>query len=239
MLNAHTYLLKAFIALSLFVSLNACEKKLPDPVVRKDGYAYIPIANTAFLIPEKTWLKSYGRKSTDGMVDSFYLHVTAPDVKPWSEGVNAQMYPPRGPGQRADVYINDMGENFDNLSKRFYQAPQSRWGSSHSLTEVESDLAADGLRKFREPVSINTVFYERIENDRVKYFIYCDDDAKLDTYRQFCHLSFPLGNGLFVDDLSFTRNYLPNSIRMADQIAAKLKEFEIAARTHQKQPASY
>jgi len=230
-MNMHKLLLAAVAAIAFSVSLNACGKKLPDPVERKDGYAYIPIADTAFLIPEKTWLKSYGRKSTDGSVGSFNLHVTAPDVQPWSQEVNAQMYPPRGPGQRVDVSVNDMGENFDYLSKRFYQVPQSRWGSSRLLEEVESDQTAIGLRKFRDSGWQTSVFYERIENERVKYFIDCDDDG-YPADHQFCHLSFPWGNGLFVDDLKFTRNYLPYSIRMADQIAAKLKEFEAAASHH-------
>lgn len=231
-MKMHKLLLRAFVAISLSVSLNACGKKLPDPVERKDGYAYIPIAGTAFLIPEKTWLKGYGRKATDGSVGSFSLHVTAPDVQPWSQEVNAQMYPPRGPGQRIDVVVKDDREILAFQFEQFYSQPQSRWRSP--LTEIKSDVESDGLRKFRDSALKDTVFYERIENGQVKYFIYCNDGGR-DVFHQHCHLSFPWSTTAYVD-LSFTRNYLPHSIRMADQIAAKLKEFETAARTHH--PAS-
>lgn len=232
MMKMRKLLLAFTAAIVLSVSLNACGKKLPDPVVRKDGYAWIPIADTAFLVPEKTWLKGYGRRSTDGSIDSFNLHVTAPDVQPWSEAVNQQMYPPLGPGKMVRVEVRDIGENYDYLSRRFHQVPQSRWGHSRSLKETISDLEADGLRKFLDPSWTRTVFYERIENDRVKYFIHCDED-KDPPNRQFCHLSFPWGKGVFVE-LVFTRNYLPHSVRMADQIAAKLKEFEAAGHAYQR-----
>lgn len=235
-MNMRKLLLRTVIAIVISVNLNACGKNLPDPVERKDGYAWIPIADTAFLIPEKTWLKSYGRKSTDGSVDSFDLHVTAPDVQPWSEAVNEQMYPPAGPGQRIDVVVKDDRELLAFQFERFYVPPQSRWGESFPLQEVPSELASNGLRKFRDSSSKNTVFHERIENGRVKYFIYCDDGDR-DVFHQDCHLSFPWGKTIYVN-LSFTRNYLPYSVSIADQIAERLKEFEAAARAYQKQPAS-
>jgi hypothetical protein len=232
-MNMRKLLLTTLISIALAAGLSAC-KKLPDPVVRKDGYAWIPIADTAFLIPEKTWLKGYGRKSTDGSVDDFRLHATVPDADPWSENVNAQMYPPAGPGKRIDVFVKDDRETLVFQLAQFYKPPQSRWKSS--LIEVTSDLESDGLRKFRESGPKGTVFYERIENDRVRYFIYCDDDGGYIDH-QFCHLSFPWGKTLYVD-LKFTRNYLPHSIRMVEQITAKLKQFEAAAHSHQPNPTS-
>jgi hypothetical protein len=229
-----TPLVEAVAAIALLVSLNACGKKLPDPVLRKDGYAYIPIADTAFLIPEKTWLKSYGRKSTDGSVGSFNLHVTAPDVQPWSQEVNAKIYPPAGPGQRVDVFIMEVDEPLVSQYESFYKLPPV-WG--RVLQEVTSDLADSGLRKFRDPKLNDPAFYLRVENEHIKYFIRCDNDEGYPANRQFCHLRFPWNRKIYAD-LTFTRNYLPHSIRMADQIAAKLKEFETAALIHQKTPAS-
>ena len=44
-----------------------------------------------------------------------------------------------------------------------------------------------------------------------------------------CHLSFPFGGALEVN-LTFNYEYLPESVNMADKIAAKLKEFETAGR---------
>lgn len=139
-MNMRKLLLRTVIAIVISVNLNACGKNLPDPVERKDGYAWIPIADTAFLIPEKTWLKSYGRKSTDGSVDSFDLHVTAPDVQPWSEAVNEQMYPPAGPGQRIDVVVKDDRELLAFQFERFYVPPQSRWGSRFLCRKCHPNL---------------------------------------------------------------------------------------------------
>lgn len=232
-MNMHKLLLRTVIAIALSVSLNACGKKLPDPVERKDGYAWIPIADTAFLIPEKTWLKSYGRKSTDGMVSSISLHVTAPDAQPWSQEVNAKMYPQIGPGQMVDVVVEEVGELLANQYESFYTLPQRR--SGRILEEVKSDLVESGLRRFQDPQWSGTAYYLRIENDRVKYFIGCGNNDSYQTDHQFCHLRFPWSRAIYMD-LSFTRNYLPHSIRMADQIAAKLKEFEKAGRA--RMPAS-
>jgi len=228
-MNMRKLLLVSIAAIVLSASLNACGKKLPDPVERKDGYAWIPIADTAFLVPEKTWLKGYGRKATDGSIDSFDLHVTAPDVQPWSPAVNEQMYPALGPGKRVDVVVRKDSNLLAGQYEYFYRPPQSRWGGM--LDEVESDQQVNGLRKFRDPIMSQTTIYEHIENDRVKYFIYCDEDND-PPQRQFCHLSFPWNKAIYVE-LTFTRNYLPNTIRMAEKITEKLKEFEAAGHAYQ------
>lgn len=230
-MNMRKLLSSAVIAIVLSVSLNACGKKLHDPVVRKDGYAWIPIADTAFLVPEKTWLKGYGRRSTDGSVDSFNLHVTAPDVQPWSEAVNHQMYPERGPGKMVRVEVRDIsGEPLASQYEKYYILPRY-WGG-RLLEEIESDLNSSGLRKFRVPQLNDPVFYLRIENERVRYFTRCDED-KDPPNRQFCHLRFPWSRTIYVE-LVFTRNYLPHSVLMANQIAAKLKEFEAAGHAYQR-----
>jgi|CXWL01.1.fsa_nt_gi hypothetical protein len=235
-MNMRKLLSAVVVALALSISLNACGKKLPDPVERKDGYAYIPIADTAFLVPEKTWLKSYGRKSTDGSVDSFYLHVTAPDVQPWSEAVNAKMYPERGRGAIVEISVTDVRHT--EFHRRFPNFPQSRWGGS-PLKEEPSDLENVGLRKFRDSAptdsGLDKVFYEFVKNEQVKYFIRCGDHRGYMGAHDSCYLSFPFGNALEVE-LTFNRKYMPESVRMADKIAAKLKEFEAAGRARPTTP---
>ncbi|MBU1775933.1 MAG: hypothetical protein KJ899_04765 [Gammaproteobacteria bacterium] len=228
-MNIRKLLLSSVVAIVFTVSLNACGKKLPDPVERKDGYAWIPIADTAFLIPEKTWLKSYGRKATDGSVASFHLHATAPDVQPWSQAVNEQMYPALGPGKRVDVDVRDIsGELLFNQYEDFFKLPRY-WGGE-LLEEGPADIEINGLRRFRAQHSSDTAFYLRIEKQRIRYFIRCDED-KNPPHRQFCHLRFPWSRALYVD-LVFTRNYLPSSIQMAERITAKLKEFESAGQAY-------
>jgi hypothetical protein len=232
-MNVRKLLLAVVAVLALVTSLNACGNKLPDPVERKDGYAWIPIADTAFLMPEKTWLKSYGRNSTDGMVSSFNLHATAPDVQPWSPAVNDQMYPKLGSGELVSVDVRDAREQINGHIEYFYRVPQSRRGGT--LEEVESDLSNYGLRKFKDPHMDFAVIYERIEQGRVKYFVDCDEGRAF-RYPS-CRLSFPWDKEIFVE-LNFPRRYVPYSIQMAEKVTAKLKEFEVAARAYQHKPSS-
>lgn len=116
---------KLFPALLLSLSLLAgCDRmvssqKLPNPVQSQDGMSYIPIDDTAFLIPDKTWLKGYGLNSTDGMVSNITLHATVPDVQPWSQARHEEMYWPAGPGKKLliDIKGNDTGAHRDNFHK--------------------------------------------------------------------------------------------------------------------------
>lgn len=232
-MNMRNLLLAVVVAIALSVSLNACGKKLPDPVERKDGYAWIPIADTAFLIPEKTWLKGYGRKATDGMVSHIGVHATAPDVQPWSQAVHDQMYPKLGRGAITEI---DVYHTWDYMffHERFPKFPQSIWGGG-DLIEEPSDLAEKGLRKFRErrvtdgKLQTGTVFYEYVQNGKVKYYADCDDDgARLGGDDQ-CHMIFPYA-GKFRVTLTFRRVYMADSVRMADKVLEKLNEFEMAGR---------
>ena len=198
------WFLVAMLGVMSVIGLTACKKSppLPNPVEKKDGQAYIPIDDTAFLIPEKTWLVGFGRNSTDGMVSSITLHATVPDVQPWSQERHEEMYWPAGPGKKLTVYLN--GDSADQIS-RFYSVPRSVI-QSFDFIEENSDQAAQGLRRFRrlwgqyseeaakkaltrygqdfvdemrrdagKPMMDN-VYYELIEHDRVKYLIYCSDD---------------------------------------------------------------
>ena len=230
-------------------------KPLPDPVQSKDGVAYIPIDDTAFLVPEKTWLRGYARNSTDGMVGNITLHASVPDVQPWSPERNDAMYWKAGPGLslRIDIQGNDAGAHRDN----FHKVPGSRMSWAEFIEEP-SDQAAQGLRRFRrswprykeenaekdtdqfgadvvearrrdagKPV-MDTVYYEYIQNDRVKYFIYCNDG---DGLFHICHLSFPWARSLMVD-IEFARRDIKNIVAMADKVSERLREFEAAGLAH-------
>ena len=229
-------------------------KPLPDPVQSKDGVAYIPIDDTAFLVPEKTWLRGYARNSTDGMVGNITLHASVPDVQPWSPERNDAMYWKAGPGLslRIDIQGNDAGAHRDN----FHKVPGSRMSWAEFIEEP-SDQAAQGLRRFRrswgeyteedakeglkkfgaehvesrrlnanQPMK-DTVYYEYIQNDRVKYFIYCNDG---DGLFHICHLSFPWARSLMVD-IEFARRDIKNIVAMADKVSERLREFEAAGLT--------
>ena len=228
-------------------------KPLPDPVQSKDGVAYIPIDDTAFLVPEKTWLRGYARNSTDGSVGNITLHASVPDVQPWSPERNDAMYWKAGPGLSLRI---DIQGNQAEVHLHFHEVPHSRQWKSQFIEEP-SDQAEQGLRRFRrswgeypeedaakdkarfgadfvermrshngKPM-MDTVYYEYIQNDRVKYFIYCRDG---DGLFHICHLSFPWARSLMVD-IEFARRDIKNIVAMADKVSERLREFEAAGLT--------
>lgn len=216
----------------MLIALNACNR-LPNPVEKKNGYSWIPIQDTAFLVQDKTWLKGYSRNSTDGLVSSLTLHAMAPTIQPWNQQINNTMYPPLGRG--AAVQINVRSTYRTDFPEHFSRFPQSRWGG-HTLIEEPSEFKEFGLRQFREKpyrfkegqfkgriVPSHSVFFEKVEGEKVKYFIQCYD--KDDGSQKACHLSFPYGSSLIVE-INYLRKYLPSSIEIADKISEKLKEFE-------------
>lgn len=85
---------KMLMAVALLAGCKAADQ--PNPVESKNGYSYIPIDGTAFLIPEKSWLKGYANNATDGSICCIMLHATIPDVQPWSPERNEEMYPKEG-----------------------------------------------------------------------------------------------------------------------------------------------
>jgi len=248
------FMIRLVLALFLAVGLAACDGEKPhssNSVQSHNGVSYIPIDDTAFLIPEKTWLKGYARHSTDGMVGSITLHATIPDVQPWSKDRHEEMYWPAGPGKKLEIRILSDGEA-DSI-KYFPNVPQSIYREAKFIEEP-SDQAVQGLRRFRElhrdlPTGIEldrfrkkfgdkavedfrsragtpilrNVFYEFIEKDHVKYFIRCDDEKN--GLFQGCHLMFPLTHSLMVD-VYFTRDYIHDIVSMADKLNFKLHEFE-------------
>ncbi len=121
----HRLIFIVLISVIILVALNACNR-LPNPVEKKNGYSWIPIQDTAFLVQDKTWLKGYSRNSTDGLVYSFTLHAIAPIIQPWNPKINNAMYPPLGRG--AAVIINVTSNDYSDFSEIFSRFPQSRWG---------------------------------------------------------------------------------------------------------------
>jgi hypothetical protein len=163
----------------------------------------------------------------------------------------SQMYWPAGPGKKLEIYI--FGDRGDQV-RQFPFVPNSV-RQSFEFIEEPSDQTAQGLRRFRElwlPYSeedakeglmkfgpehvearrrsagkpkMATVFYEFIEHDRVKYFIYCSD-GKGGIFKS-CHLMFPLARTLMVD-VHFVRDHISDIVSMADRLSERLREFEHA-----------
>ena len=227
-------------------------KPLPDPVQSKDGVAYIPIDDTAFLVPEKTWLRGYARNSTDGLVANIALHASVPDVQPWSPERNDAMYWKAGPGLSLRIDIKG-----GRVSAPDFDVPRSQRPHGEFIEEP-SDQAEQGLRRFRrlwlpyneenaekdaaqfgadhvagmretsgKPM-MDTVYYEYIQNDRVKYSIYCSDG---DGLFHICHLLMTWTPTVAID-IEFARRDIKHIVAMADKVSERLREFEAAGLAH-------
>lgn len=246
-------IVRTILVILAVLALSACDRSppLPNPVESKNGVSYIPIDDTAFLIPEKTWLKGYGRRSTDGMVGSITLHATIPDVQPWSKERQDEMYWKAGPGKKLDIYLN--GDSSGQV-ERFYRVPQSIF-SDAIMVEEPSNQAAQGLRKYREywpsyseadaerglaqfgaahvesrrrsagKPMMGAVFYERLEGGRMKYFIRCTEGSP--GLFEGCHLHFPVSMTVMAE-VHFVSDHLESVVSMADKLSAKLQEFQTA-----------
>jgi hypothetical protein len=247
------------LALAALLTLAACDRSpaLPNPVESKDEVSYIPIDDTAFLIPEKTWLKGAARNSTDGLVCCITLHATIPDVQPWSKERHEEMYWKAGPGKKLDIYLK--GDRADQV-ERFYDVPQSLFSVSIStMVEEPSEQASQGLKKYRalwlpydeanvekdiaalgkETVEslrrdagkpkMNAVYYELLEENRMKYFIRCNEGSG--GLFEGCHLYFPVSKTVMAE-VHFVSDHLKHVVSMADKLSAKLQEFQAAGLTY-------
>jgi len=239
------------LAFAALLTLSACDRSpaLPNPVESKNGMSYIPIDDTAFLIPEKTWLKGAARNSTDGLVCCITLHATIPDVQPWSKERHEEMYWKAGPGKKLDIYLN--GDSAGQI-ERFYRVPQSVF-SDAIMVEESSDQAAQGLKKYRElwlpydeanaekdiatfgketiesrrrnagKPKMNAVYYELLEDNRMKYFIRCTEGSP--GLFEGCNLHFPVSRTVMAE-VHFVSDHLKRIVSMADKLSAKLQEFQ-------------
>lgn len=241
------------LALAALLTLSACNRSpaLPNPVESRDGVSYIPINDTAFLIPEKTWLKGAARNSTDGLVCCIQMHATIPDVQPWSKERHEEMYWKAGPGKMLDIHL--YGDSAGQI-ERFYRVPQSVVSAS-AMVEEPSVYAAQGLRRYREVWApfdeaeaerfiaafgkddlerrrrdtgkplIHAIYYEMLEGDRMKYFISCTDGSP--GLFEGCHLYFPVTKTVMAE-VTFVADHLKHIVSMADKLSAKLQEFQTA-----------
>lgn len=255
-MSSQCLIVLAFASLAMLPCLSGCGRSPSsasvDEVITRNGVVYIPIDNTAFLIPQKTWLTGFSRNATDGTVGHIGLHATVPDVQPWSKARHEEMYWPAGPGKKLEIHVySDRADQ----AQFFHHFPESVFHNSEFIEEP-SDQVAQGLRRFRKLWSyfkdkrdeenalrqfgsesvensrriagtpmMDTVFYELVENERVKYFIHCTENR--DALFQDCHLLFPWSRTLMVD-VTFQRDYIPDIVAMADKLSAKLHEFEKA-----------
>ena len=221
---------------------------------------YIPIANTAFLIPKEKWLKNDAISNFNEKVINIQLEIS-PEISP---------LPPRKDNNGDDIFvskdkivivINSYGNS--NQIKEFPRVPHSIIDTSNPLMEEISDQKNQGLRRFRrllggyeytqeearqasktsgKELILNQngkyyyihkteVDYILVKENRVKYFISCIDVN--DITKETCHIYFPWGDFIMIK-IYFIKELLPRGIAMADKVTDKLREFEINGKAIQK-----
>ena len=164
------------------------------------------------------------------------------------------MYWKAGPGLSLRI---DIQGNRAEVHLHFHEVPHSRQWDGQFIEEP-SDQAEQGLRRFRrswgeypeedaakdkarfgadfvermrshngKPM-MDTVYYEYIQNDRVKYSIYCSDG---DGLFHICHLLMTWTPTVAID-IEFARRDIKHIVAMADKVSERLREFEAAGLAH-------
>jgi len=179
------------------------------------------------------------------------MHATIPDVQPWSKERHEEMYWKAGPGKKLDIHL--YGDSAGQI-ERFYRVPQSIY-SDAIMTEVPSDQVAQGLKKYRQlwlpydeanaekdiiafgketvesrrknagTPKMNAIYYELLEDNRMKYFISCTEGSP--GLFEGCHLHFPVSKTVMAE-VHFVSDDLKHVVSMADKLSTKLQEFQAA-----------
>ena len=126
-------------------------------------------------------------------------------------------------------FIEEPSDQAEQGLRRFRRS----WGEypEEDAAKDKARFGADFVERMRshngKPM-MDTVYYEYIQNDRVKYSIYCSDG---DGLFHICHLSFPWARSLMVD-IEFARRDIKHIVAMADKVSERLREFEAAGLAH-------
>lgn len=206
----------------LCLATTACGKDLPNPVERKDGVARIPIDGMVFVIPEKTWLKSYHRNKTDGLVHGFDLHAFAPTVEPWSPDKDERMYKVPGWGARIDIRVtsND-GQPLRKITEKLLEEiDKCRFSPSPSHNIPNIRYCQTDWKKI----------YGYVDGDSFRYQLYCDSDKQKDRNKGFftdpeCRLHFRHHQTLSVE-VVFAERYFEHAFDIGRKVEAQLLQFE-------------
>lgn len=227
----------------------------PDHRIALD---YLPIADTAFLIPRRQWLKNYSTVSKN-QVSLIQLEVS-PHILPLSSNVRENESNYFISTNKIIINIESHWRSSD--IERFSQPPNSFLSSSVLLIEEHSDQKAQGLQRFRRVfrdhqysseevqdqskttdkkfflnedgkyyhIDKKHTDYMLIENNRVKYFISCDNIE--DVEKERCYLYFQRGKKLMIQ-IVFVKKLLPNAVDFANKTTERLNEFEVYVKTYQ------
>jgi hypothetical protein len=248
----------AWICALALLTLSAC-KKLPDrgEIVDLGDSVYLEFAGTQLLIPKKSWLKGYGRNSTDGKVSDIILHALAPEVKAWTPENDKIMYSGefRTPFRTVEINVKEVAGPVAGFGRSIDARGED---GERSFLEVESDLASIGFRRFivvwshqedtpsvvqykelerKNGPGLQIIDKQLLENANPPYFLVKNDRIEkrisCEYYRSGavlhrCNILFMWGPHRLVTAY-FSKDYVGHASEMADKIKDRLIEFEQAA----------
>ena len=219
------------ILLALLILVSGCGPKVLEPGIydKELHLTYMPFGDTAFLIPNETWLRSFAVNKGSGEIDYIKLHATI-DGQPWSEKVHDRMYPGGGfQGDRLEIVIKFRSHYTIEKRKEYIQwfktLPYSI-KNNNSFKEVVSPY--DGWKtyenisntSYRGGVTYNPIIYVFEESAEVKYLM----DDLLGEKITFAYNDYALVEVLFSP---FRQDeQMARAIQTAEFFRSKLSEFE-------------
>jgi hypothetical protein len=197
---------------------------LPDPVVVKDGVYWFPLGGRVFAVP-KTYVRSYGRNSTDGSLYAFSLHALLPDFVGYSPET-AEKFKVSGWGDRIEIMVLTARvltrSESEHLRYNGYLRDRDILKKNRGQDPVV--VSEDPYIVKLSPVLGKDAFY-LLEDQRVKKEIRCM--IKEESYqRPSCH-----NISMFYHDnvrlyVTYSRAYEKDWIAINDRLVSWLESFE-------------
>lgn len=218
------------ILLALLILVSGCGPKVLEPgIYDKELHStYMPFGDTAFLIPNETWLRSFAVNKGSGEIDYIKLHATV-DGQPWSEKVHKRMYPSGGhQGDHLEIVIkfdsSDTIKERKEEIKRFKTIP---YGIKDRGEWISIDSSYQGWKAYqntnklyRTVRGIDPIIYVFEENGEVKYLMGDFVGEKI----IFAYNDYALVEVLFSP---FRQDeQMARAIQTAEFFRSKLSEFE-------------
>lgn len=225
------------IFFALLVLITGCGPKVLEPgIYDKELHStYMPFGNTAFLIPNETWLRSFAVNKGSGEIDYIKLHATV-DGQPWSEKVHKRMYPGGHQGDHLEIVVkfdsSDTIKERKEKVKRFKTSPYSLEDGDEWISIPSSYQGWESYQRIRKSSigksTYSPIIYVFEENGEVKYLMGDFIGEKI----IFAYNDYALVEVLFSP---FRQDeQMARAIQTAEFFRSKLSEFERAGLEYQK-----
>jgi hypothetical protein len=202
----------------------AARKSLPDPVVVQDGVYWFPLGKRVYAVP-KTYVRSYGRNSTDGKLSSFSLHALLPDFVGYSPETAAGFKTP-GWGDRIEIMVSSSRTKSREEVEKFYyeyylrdkESIKRKYGRDPIVVSEYPHVEIVG------PVLGNDEFF-LIENQRTKKKLHCTIKEKSYQLPSCKDISMFYRDNIRLY-VTYSRSFEKDWIAIEDRLVSWLDSFE-------------